>query len=314
MGRDKLAAYQTLYHVLQTIAKMIAPFIPFSSEALYQNLKINDSENPESVHLCYFPNSKDKNYQFRDEKLEEKMDMVLRTVNIGRALRNQSGVKIRQPLKNIVIHLRNKKQKNLFDEMENLIKDELNVKEIRFTFDSSELFTKKAEPIYKSIGPKFGKSVNKAAEIIRNFSESEIEQIQKKGSISIVDEGNAVMLTPDDIDIRTETRENLVVESEDDLTVALNLKLSEALINEGLARDFVNRVQNMRKEADFNVVDRIIIFYKGSEKLSKAIASEENYIKNETLADQLLEKLDKSDFEKEWNINGDKVIVGIKKL
>ena len=314
MGKDKLAAYQTLHHVLQTIAKVIAPFVPFSAEELYQNLKINDSENPESVHLCYFPTLKYETYQYRDEKLEAKMDMVLRTVNMGRSLRNQSGIKIRQPLDEIIIHIRNQRQKKLFDEMENLIKDELNVKKVRFTLHSSELFTKKAEPIYKSIGPKFGKSVNKAAEIIRNFSENEIEQLQKQGSIRVIDKDDAVLITPDDIEIRTENRDNFIVASEEDLAVALNLTLNEFLINEGLARDFVNRVQNMRKDADFNIIDRIVIFYEGSERLCRAIVSQEDYIKNETLADRLSNTMEKNDFEKEWNINGDKVFVGIRKI
>jgi len=173
---------------------------------------------------------------------------------------------------------------------------------------------KKADPIYKSIGPKFGKLVNKAAEMIRSFSESEIDQIEQDGYINLIVDDKEEKINPNDVEIRTENRENFVVESEEDLTVALNIVLTESLINEGLARDFVNRVQNMRKEADFNVVDRILIYYQGSEVLQKAITSQEQYIKNETLADRLINTIEANNFQKEWTIQGEKVIVGITKI
>ncbi|UCE05973.1 MAG: isoleucine--tRNA ligase, partial [bacterium] len=253
MGKDKLSAYQTLYHVLLTVSKMVAPFIPFLSEQLYQNLKIRNNDRPESVHLCFYPDSKNSEYRYRDERLEEKMELVLRTVNIGRSLRNKAAIKIRQPLTEIVIYNAHGRQKKLIGGMENLIKEELNVKNIRFTSNYSDLVIKKAEPIYKAIGPKFGKGVNEAAEMIRSFSEADIDKIEKDGFINLVVDKKEVKINQDDIEIRTENRENFVVESEEDLTVALNTILNESLINEGLARDFVNRIQNMRKEADFNV-------------------------------------------------------------
>ncbi len=312
MGKDKLSAYQTLYHVLKTISKMIAPFIPFLSEELYQNLKL-DSE-PESIHLCYYPDSTNSEYQYRDEQLEQKMEMVLRTVNMGRSLRNKASIKIRQPLSEIVIYNLQGRQQKLIEGMENLVKEELNVKHIRFTSNYSDIVIKKAEPIYKAIGPKCGKLVNKAAEMIRSLSEADIDQIEKDGFKNLAIEKKEVTITPNDIEIRTENRENFIVESEEEQTVALNTVLTESLINEGLARDFVNRVQNMRKDSNFNVVDRILIFFEGPGVLQNAITAQEEYIKNETLADKLTNKIENNDFQKEWTINGEQVVIGITKI
>ena len=314
MGKDKLSAYQTLYHALNTVSKMIGPFIPFLAEELYQNLKIENNEAPESVHLCFYPDSKNNEYQYRDEQLEETMEMVLRTANMGRSLRNKASLKIRQPLGELVIYNPVGRQEELLEGMENLIKEELNVKNVRYTSYYSDIVIKKAEPIYKAIGPKFGKSVNEAAEMIHCFSETDIDKIEKDGFINLVVDEKEVKISQYDIEIRTENRENFVVESEEDLTVAINTMLNESLINEGVARDFVNRIQNMRKEADFNVIDRILIYYKGSDVLQKAITSQQEYIKNETLADRLINTIEANNFQKEWTINGENIIVGISRL
>lgn len=314
MGRDKLAAYQTLYHVLLTISKIVAPFIPFLSEELYQDLKLDHADSPESVHLCYYPETKNNDFQYRDERLEQKMEMVLRVVNLGRSLRNESSIKIRQPLSEMLIYNPQGHQKELIEDMENLIKEEINIKEIRFTPNYSDLVTKKAEPVYKAIGPKFGKLVNKAAEIIRLFSESDIDRIEQDGFLNLIVEAKEVKINKNDIEIRTENRENFVVGSEDDLVVALNTALAEPLIYEGLARDFVNRVQNMRKDAGFNVVDRILIYYQGSDLLEKAMISQEEYIKNETLADKIIKKIETDVYQKAWSINGENIVIGIIKV
>ena len=314
MGTDKLSAYQTLYHVLKSVSKIIAPFIPFLSEELYQNLLIEGSEDAESVHLCFYPDSQNKDYSYRDKQLEERMDTVRRAVNMGRALRNQAAIKIRQPLSEIVIYNPQGRQQKLLEGMENLIKEELNVKEVRFTSDYSDLVVKKADPVYKTIGPKFGKLVNGAADKIRSFSEADINKIEKGDIITLVFEDHKTKIDLNDIEIRTENREGLIVASEDELTVAMNTQLSQALIAEGYAREFVNRVQNMRKAAGFNVIDRIQIYYKASDLFQKAIASEDDYIKNETLADQVINNIESNHFQKEWTINGEDVIVGITKL
>lgn len=314
MGEDKLAAYQTLHHVLFTVTKLVAPFIPFLSEELYQNLKVTEEDAPESVHLSYFPDSSSELYQYRDKTLEAKMALVLRTVIIGRALRNQSAIKIRQPLSEIIILAKIEKRKELVAGMEGLIRDELNIKAVRFTTNRADLLKKKAEPVYKSLGPKFGKLVNHAAEKIRNLSEQEIEKIETSGSTKLSVDDKSIDLTMDDLELKSENRDGLVVDTEDDLTVAINVVLTDELRQEGLARDFVNRIQNMRKEANFNVIDRILVYYDGSEVLKNAIESQREYIKNETLADDLVNAIEKNDYEKKWSINGDSVIIGITRV
>lgn len=314
LGHDKLAAYQTLYHVLLTMAKLTAPFIPFLSEKLYQNLIAGQVGAVESVHLATYPSPEQLEFQYREPTLEEKMDQVLRIVKIGRSLRNEHSIKVRQPLPEVLVFDPTGKIQPRVAAMEQLIRDELNVKAIRFSSQHSDLFVKKAEPVFKNLGPKFGRLVNKASEQIRSFSEEQIEQIEKQGSLKLVLDNHEFMVTANDITIRMENRPNFVVETEDDLTVALNLLLSEALIYEGLARDLVNRIQNMRKEADFNVVDRILVSYDGSDLLKKAIAAEADYIKNEVLAETLIATLSASDYQKTLDINGEKIIIGITKV
>jgi isoleucyl-tRNA synthetase len=174
--------------------------------------------------------------------------------------------------------------------------------------------TRKTEPIYKSIGPKFGKLVNQAAEQIRALSETDIAQIEQDGYFNLRIADTEAKINKDDVEIRTENREGFIVESADDLTVAINIVLSASLINEGLARDFVNRVQNMRKDADFKVTDRIFIHYEGSEMLQNAITSQATYIKNETLANDLINKIEFADYQKEWTINDEKIVVGITRV
>lgn len=315
MGADKLAAYQTLYHVLNTITRLVAPFIPFTAEAFYQNLKSSQNGPSESVHLCDFPDSDDKNFQYRDEILEQKMEMVLRIVNLGRSLRNESAIKIRQPLSEIVIYAQQERVKTLLEGMENLIKDELNVKSINFTTDYAAIFVKKADPVFKNIGPKFGKLVNRATELIRAFSDVEIAQIEQRGNFQLVIDDKSTEISKDDIVVKTENRDGYVVEQDEDIAIALNIKLTEILVNEGVARDIVNRIQNMRKEADFNVMDRIVVFYEGSEKIEKAISSMAEYVKNEVLAEKLVHKIEQHDDSvRELTINNEKLLVSITKV
>ncbi len=314
MGLDKLAAYQTLHFVLFTMSKVVSPFIPFLSEQLYQNLKIGYSDEPESVHLSYYPEPTNQEFLYRDKQLEDKMDLVLQTVNMGRSLRNEASIKIRQPLSEIIIYNPQGRQETLIQGIENLVKEELNVKHIRFTADYSELVTRKAEPIYKSIGPKFGKLVNQAAEKIRSLTEADIDQLEQDGYFNLRVDDKEVKIYKNDIEIRSGNRDNYVVEPGDDLTIALNIALTGELVNEGIARDFVNRVQNMRKDANFNVIDRISIYYEGSKIVEKAITSQAQYIKNETLANDLINKIQSNDYQKEWTINGENIVVGIAKI
>ncbi len=311
MGRDKLSAYQTLHQVLLTISKIIAPFIPFLAEELYQDLKISNDHSSESVHLCCYPDRKQSEFHYRDKELEEKMELILRMANMGRSARNEAEIKIRQPLEELIIFNPHGHQEQLIEGMENLLKEELNVKKIRFTSLYSDLVIRKAEPIYKVIGPKFGKLVNRAAEKIRSLSEADIVRLEKEGTLNLNIDKKNFKIAINDIEIRTEDREGLIVATEEDLTIALNCILTESLIHEGLARDFVNRVQNMRKDANFHVTDRIVIQYEGPEAVQQAITAQVEYIKDETLADKLINKIDTLAFQKEWTINEDKIVIGI---
>ena len=305
VGHDKLSAFQTLYECLLTIAKMIAPFIPFFSEKVYRNLAPGEGD---SVHLAYLPQVGEVPVDFQDELLETKMDLVRRIVFLGRSLRNETHIKVRQPLSNIVIVAHGDRRKQLLRDMESLITEELNVKGIRYVDEDKELLSKKAEPHFKTIGPKFGKNANRAAEIIRNLTEDQIERIQTEDlDIEELD----ARISQEDIQITTVTRPGLVVDTEGDLTVALETEITEELLHEGLAREFVNRVQNMRKEAGFEVTDRIVIYAKAWPTMNTAIQKLSEYIKNETLCETLdLDSMDGAS-KKEWEIGENKVLIGI---
>lgn len=315
MGHDKLSAFQTLYECLLTLSKLLAPFTPFIAEELYRNLTAEEKEGPaESVHLCLYPQAGDTPADYTDEVLESSMDLVRRVVNIGRSLRNETALKVRQPLSTLVCVVTNEKRRQVIDSMKNLILDELNVKAIQYVADEKELLFKKADPVFKNLGPKFGKAVNNAADIIRSFNDEQIERILNNGGERLVVDGHEAIIVPADITITTVNKPGYVAATEGDLTIALDTNITEELLYEGLAREFVNRVQNMRKEADFEVTDRITIFAQASPKMSAAIEKLTAYIKMETLCEEiLLGKLDGS-FKKDWKIGDEILTIGIKKI
>ena len=314
MGQDKLSAFQTLYECMITVAKLMAPMAPFLSEEIYRNLIMADSENPQSVHLCFYPKTGEGLVDFSDEKLEDRMDLVRRIVFMGRSLRNETQLKVRQPLANIIIVAKDERRKELLKGMENLIKEELNVKGIKFVDNESELLVKRTEPVFKNLGPKFGKSVKNAAEAIRSFSEKEIERLLDNGSEHLVVEGHEAQITLEDVKIVTENKPGLVASTEGDLTVALETEISKELLSEGLAREFVNRVQNMRKDAGYEVTDRIFITTQASTSMAEAIESLTEYIKNETLCEKLTVGKVEGDYKKDWKIGDEIATIGISKI
>jgi len=314
MGDDKLAAYQTLHEVLLTISRLIAPFVPFISEEIYRNLTSFDSDTPESVHLTQYPVSGESPCTFQDEILEVRMDLVRRVVLSGRSLRNEAAIKVRQPLRSIMVISANEKRQSLLDGMDSLIKEEINVKSVEFIDDLSKLQTRKAEPNFKSLGPKFGKNVNTAVDLIKTFTEKQITHLEEKGNELIAIEGHEVTVTFNDINVVNENNEGIYISTDGDLIVSLDTNLSEELIVEGLAREFVNRVQNTRKEAGFDVVDRIQIYCTADEQLAAAIKKQADYIKNETLAVDINCSEIKGDFQKDWKLGNNKVTIGIAKV
>ncbi len=313
MGQDKQAAYETLYETLLTVSKLIAPYTPFLADELYLNLT-GGRPKQDSVHLTFMPQPDAQAHRFREPQLEKRMQVVRQVVFLGRALRNESGVKVRQPLSRVIVAANSAGTKSNIEIMSNLILEELNVKKVDFVTDAAALVTKKAVPKYKQLGPKFGGKTNDAAACIRLFSEEKIARLEASGALSIDLQGEQFSVELDDVEIVSESSEGLVVQSENDLTVALDLEITTELRQEGLAREFVNRVQNMRKNAGFDVIDRINIYYESSEELLAAIAKQKTYVSNETLAEKISDELKVDIVTEEWEINGSKATIAIEKI
>ena len=284
LNKEKLSAYQTLYECLSTLCKLTAPFAPFISEAIYLDLNNETKrEKFESIHLADFPN-----ITFRDKTLEEKMEVAQNVVYLTRAIRAKNNLKVRQPLLKIMGALDKSKHEAL-SEMRDVILEEVNIKELLILTDDSEIVNKSAKANFKSIGPKFGKKVKAVAEIIKNFTKEEISKIEKGNNIVLTLEGEELTITKDDVEVISSEITGWIVEAEAGITVAIDTELDEALLEEGLAREFVNRIQNMRKDSGFDVTDKIIISFTASEKFVKAISNFKQYISTETLAEKLSE-------------------------
>jgi len=282
MNKSKLAAYQTLYECIITVCKLTAPFTPFISEEIYQHLNSETKkEKFESIHLSDFPEVKTI-----DKNLELKMDIAQQVVYITRAMRAKSNLKVRQPLKKIMV-VADKSKREALLLMKDVILEEVNIKELIVLEDDSEIVKKSAKPDFKVLGPKFGKKVNAVANLIRNFDKEQITKLEKNENVIMNIDGEEFIITKNDAEIVSAEIKDWVVESDNGIIVALDTELNENLIAEGLAREFVNRVQNMRKDAGFDVTDKINIDYDGNEVLVNAIKIFTHYIASETLADKV---------------------------
>ncbi|MFO7892024.1 MAG: isoleucine--tRNA ligase [bacterium] len=314
MNEDKFAAYQTLYETLFTLAKLLAPFIPFLTDEIYCNLSFFKNTDVESVHLSQYPDPRQEKYSYLDPTLLDSMKTARDVVIMCRSVRNDVQIKVRQPLDKVTIVTQGKRQRKAVKFFEDLILEEINVNKLEFTDDVSELIEKKARPVFKKLGPKFGSNVNQVADIITNFSEEEVKMLEKGEIVHIsMNKGNEAAIASEDVEIYTESKEGLVVNNTDGLTIALDVRLTDDLIVEGYAREFVNRVQKMRKEADFNVTDRVNVYYNGSDKMQKSIAAKGEYIKQEVLAIGLQETLEKGEYSKEWKINDESIKIAIER-
>ena len=276
---DKEQAYQTLYTVLSKLILVAAPFVPFITEEIYRNLRIEGS--PESVHLCDYPVYDPR---IRDEELELKMKVTRQAVSMGRALRAQHNLKIRQPLKAIHLVTKDSEEKRVLIEMGEIIKDELNVKEVIFRENEEELVTYRAQANYRMLGKILGKEMKTAAQKISKLSSKEIQSVMEGGTLALDIGEQGFDLTAEGVNVIREERENLRVLNEGSLTVALDSELTEELIHEGTVRDVVRSVQNLRKEKGLNVTDRINLSIHGSDALKKAVESFEKHLTSETLA------------------------------
>ncbi len=285
MNKNKLSAYQTLYECLVTVAKLTSPFAPFISEEIYTSLNsVTGREKSESVHISRFPEVSYKNIE-----LEERMGIAQKVVSLARAMRAKSSLKVRQPLRKIMVVV-DSSQRSALEEMKDVILEEVNIKNLIILEDDAEIVSKSAKPNFKSIGPKFGKNVNKAAGKIKELGKEQIAILERGDEVKIDVNGEELAIKPEDVEIISTEIEGWLVENEEGVTVALDTELDENLVSEGLAREFVNRVQNMRKDSGFEVTDKIKIDFDGSGKLADAVDVFKDYVSNETLAEELNRK------------------------
>ena len=312
MGADKLAAYQTLYECLVVITKLMSPFAPFLAEELYGNLNsVAKQEQTDSVHLAMMPEVETTAI---DLVLESKMEKAERIVSLVRAIRNKSNLKVRQPLSRVIIPVSSDRDQKAIAQMEDVILDEINVKKLEFVTDDSGIVHKSAKPNFKTLGPKHGKSVQVVAAAIKSFGPKEITALEKDSQLTIAINGTDVVIMKEDVEILHQDIKGWIVESDGTLTVALDTELTPTLINEGFAREFVNRIQNMRKDAGFEVTDRIRIHYSSDKKLSDALKTLIDYVKLETLAVDFVEASEVKGYSAEWDINGERCSVGIERV
>ena len=282
---DKIAAYQTLYTCLLTITKLSAPIAPFYMDQLYRDLtKATNTENFESVHLANFPQFVEK---YVDKSLESRMLKAQTVSSLVLSLRKKEMIKVRQPLQKVMIPVLDEKQRAEIESVSELIKAEVNVKEIELLSDVSDILVKQIKPNFKALGPRFGKDMGLIAKEIQNFNQEQIAQLESQGNINIEIQENTITLTSEDVEITTQDIPGWLVANANGITVALDITLSEELIQEGIARELVNRIQNIRKDSGFEVTDKIKVTIQTSEGLEKAIQANRTYIMSETLTEVL---------------------------
>ncbi|MCI8749998.1 MAG: isoleucine--tRNA ligase [Lachnospiraceae bacterium] len=308
MEQDKINAYMTLYTALVTISKAAAPMVPFMTEDIYLNLVCSTDKNaPESIHLCDFPEVCE---EVIDTKLEEDMETVLEAVVIGRACRNTANIKNRQPISKMFI----KAGEGLSEFYLDIIKEELNVKEAVLKDDVSSLTTYSFKPQLKTLGRRFGKNINVVKEILAGLDgQKAMEEINTKGTLTITVDGKEELLEKDDLLIEAAQIEGYISGTDHGITVVLDTNLTPGLIEEGFVREVISKVQTMRKDAGFEVMNHIRLSVKDNDKIIEIIKNNEDIVKSEVLANEAVYGTAEG-FTKEWNINGEKVVLGVEKL
>ena len=308
MEQDKINAYMTLYHALVTIAKTAAPMIPFMTEDMYQNLvRSVDKDAIESIHLCDFPTV---NEAWIDKDLEADMKELLEIVVLGRACRNTANIKNRQPIGTMYVKAEKKMDKFYTD----IIADELNVKEVKFADDVESFISYSFKPQLRTVGPKYGKLLGGIKQALTDIDgTAAMNELRTNGVLKLDINGNDVELTEEDLLIETAQTEGYVSESDGETSVVLDTNLTPELIEEGFVREIISKIQTMRKEAGFEVMDKIVVYAHGNDKIQDVMKAHEDEIKSEVLADEMV--LGETDgYVKEWNINKEAVTMGVKKL
>ncbi|CAL2090362.1 isoleucine--tRNA ligase [Tenacibaculum sp. 190524A05c] len=285
-AQDKISAYQTLYTCMETVAKLGAPVAPFFMDRLYKDLNAaTGKETFESVHLAEFPKF---DASVVDKSLERKMENAQTISSLVLSLRAKEKIKVRQPLQKIMIPVLDDAQKEEINAVSSLIKSEVNVKEIELLDDASGILVKQIKPNFKALGPKFGKDMKLVSSEIQSFTQEQINTVEKEGQISIEINGKSITLGTEDVEISSKDIEGWLVANADGITVALDVTITEDLRKEGIARELVNRIQNARKDSGFEVTDKIKLTFLNFEELQQSVLANENYIKTETLTNELV--------------------------
>jgi len=283
--QDKIAAYQTLYTCLKTVSQLGAPIAPFFMDQLYRDLtSVCEKDARESVHLSIFPTFDEDTI---DPELEEKMHKAQVISSLTLSLRKKESIKVRQPLQRIMIPILDQRDREQIEAIADLIKSEVNVKEVELIDDASGILVKEIKPNFKALGPRFGKDMKLVAGIINSFQQEDIALLEKTGEKSINVDGKQITLGLEDVEITSKDIEGWLVANQSGITVALDVSISPELKKEGVSRELVNRIQNIRKDSGLEVTDRIDIEILSHELIDGSIASNESYIKDETLADSI---------------------------
>ena len=308
MEQDKINAYMTLYTALVDICKCAAPLIPFMTEEIYLNLvRTNDKTAPESIHLCDFPAADDA---MIDKKLEENMEEVLDIVVMGRAARNAANIKNRQPIGTMYV----KAPHTLEEYFKNIIEDELNVKEVVFKEDVSDLTSYSFKPQLKTVGPKYGKQLGGIREYLSAVDGTQaMKQLKAEGALRFEVDGVEISLGEEDLLIDVAQKAGFVTEADNYVTVVLDTNLSPELIEEGFVYEVISKIQTMRKDAGFEVMDHIKVAINGNEKVAGIVEANKAAISEKVLADEIVTDQNFA-VSKEWNVNGEKVVIGVEIL
>ncbi len=308
MEQDKINAYMTLYTALITISKAAAPMIPFMTEDIYQNLvRSIDKEAPESIHLCEFPKADEA---WIDKKLEEDMETVLKAVVMGRACRNTANIKNRQPISTMFV----KTEHDLTDFYKDIIAEELNVKEVRFTDDVREFTSYIFKPQLKTVGPKYGKLLGSIQKTLASLDgNAAMDELRADGALKFMAGETEVSLTEEDLLIEMTQKEGYVTESDNRMTVVLDTNLTDALVEEGFVLEIISKIQTMRKEADFEVTDRIQVSFAGNEKVADIALRNKDAIAGKVLAESMATG-ETLAVAKEWNVNGENVTISVERV
>ena len=308
MEQDKINAYMTLYTALVTVCKAAAPMVPFITEEIYQNLVCSiDKSAPESIHLCDFPVADEA---YTDKELEKNMDAVLKIVVMGRACRNTANIKNRQPIGNMFV----KAPYELPEFFCEIIEEELNVKKVTFTEDVSSFTDYTFKPQLRTVGPKYGKFLGQIQKALAELDGNKaMAELKSKGSLTLDSVSADVVLCEEDLLITMTQQEGYVTEGDNEVTVVLDTNLTEALLEEGFVRELISKIQTMRKEAGFEVMDKIAVSYQAEAKINAIFEKFGAQIQSEVLAEKITAGA-VAGYEKEWNINGEKVALGVEKI